>query len=162
MKLTRQEILKTAVSIMYRGLLIDLVGAAVFFVAGHLVRRSEIIAPVEPEPLKLLGYGLIAVSAVEILMVVILKRKWLSKDSPQLRAIRRRRPFLRQIKLLFVILYLVALTPSLYGFLYFILGGAEELFVIMVAITLVGYMLTRARPNDLEKIVGEFDLEDTG
>jgi len=162
MKLTNQEILKLAVSIMYRGLYIDLIGAAFFFVVGQLVRSSGLVTPVQQEPLKLLGYSLLAVSAIEILMVVILRRKWITAGSPQLRLIRKRDAFYRHLKLLFVILFLVALTPSLYGFLFFILGGTEEIFMIMLAMTLVGYMLVRIRPDDLEKAVGECDLEDPG
>ena|GEM_PF-2683688 len=162
MKLTKQEILKLAVSIMYRGLFIDLIGAALFFVVGQLVRRSELLTPVEPEPLVLLGYSLVAVSAIEIFMIVVLKKRWITRDSPSLRAIRNRDTFYRHLKLLFMILYIVALTPSLYGFLFFILGGSEDIFMIMLAITLVGYMLVRIRPDDLEKAIGDFDLEDPG
>lgn len=162
MKLTKQEILKLAVAIMYRGLLIDLAGAIFFFVAGQLVRSSGLVTPVKPEPLNLLGYGLVAVSAVEILLIALLKRKWVTSGSPQLRMMKNRTVLYRQLKLLFVILYFVALTPSLYGFLYYILGGREEMFVIMLALTLVGYMLTRIRPDDLEKAVGDIELEDPG
>ncbi len=162
MKLTRQEILKLAVSIMYRGLCIDLIGAAFFFVVGQLVRSSELLTPVEPEALSLLGYSLVAVSAIEIFMVVILKKKWINKESPSLRLIKNRNAFYRHLRLLFMILYIVALTPSLYGFLFFILGGSEDIFMVMLAITLVGYMLVRIRLDDLEKAIGNFDLEDPG
>jgi hypothetical protein len=162
MKLTKQEILKLAVSIMYFGLFIDLIGAAVLFAAGQLVRRYELVTPVEPEGLAVLGYSLIAVGVIEILMVVILKKRWISDKSPQLRSIRKRDVFYKHLRILFVILYLIALTPSLYGFLYFILGGTEENFMILLAITLVGYMLTRMRPNNLEEALADIELEDPG
>ncbi len=162
MKLTRQEILKLAATIMYWGLLIDLVGAALLFVLGHQVRDTGLISRVPAENLRILGYSLIALSGLEIVVVVILKRRWVCKDSAPLATIRRRDVLARQLRLLFIILYLVAFTPSLYGFLYFILGGTEQLFVTMLAITLVGYMLTRIRPDSLEEVVGELDLEDPG
>lgn len=162
MKLTKQEILKLAVSVMYLGLFIDLIGAAVLFVSGQLVRKYELVTPVEPEGLTFLGYSLIAVGIIEVLMVVILKRRWISSKSSQLRTIKTRDVFYRHLRMLFIILYLIALTPSLYGFLYFILGGTEENFMILLAITLVGYMLTRMRPTSLEEAVGDIELEDPG
>lgn len=162
MKLTKQEILKLAVSVMYLGLFIDLIGAVVLFVTGQMVRKYELITPVEPEGLTFLGYSLIAVGIIEILMIVILKKRWISSKSPQLHAIKKRDAFYRHLRLLFIILYLIALTPALYGFLYFILGGTEENFMILLAITLIGYMLTRMRPNGLEEAVGDIELEDPG
>jgi hypothetical protein len=162
MKLTKQEILKLAVSVMYLGLFIDLIGAAVLFVAGQIVRKYELVTPVEPEGLTVLGYSLIGVGIIEILMIVILKKRWISSKSPQLNAIKKRDAFYRHLRLLFIILFLIALTPALYGFLYFILGGTEENFMILLAITLIGYMLTRMRPNVLEEAVGDIELEDPG
>ncbi len=162
MKLTEQEILKLAVSVMYLGLFIDLIGAAVLFAAGQIIRKYELVTPVEPEGLTVLGYSLIAVGIIEILMVVILRRRWISSKSPQLRTIKKRDVFYRHLRILFVILFLITLTPSLYGFLYFILGGTEENFMILVAITLIGYMLTRMRPTSLEEAVGDVELEDPG
>jgi hypothetical protein len=162
MKLTRQEILKLSVALMHLGLLIDLVGAALFFLLGQLVRRWEIVGAVDAEPLRMLGYTLLAVSASEIVMVFILRRRWINSRSNQLRAIRDRQVLGRQLKLMFAMLYLVALTPALYGFLYYILGGSERMFVIMLVTTLLGYMVIRVRPDDIEDAIGDFDFEDPG
>lgn len=162
MQLTRQEILKLTVSLMNLGLMIDLVGAALLFVIGNLIRKLELIVPVDPGRLNLLIYSLIGVSVIELVLVVVLRKRWICAESPQLRAIKKREVLARHLKLLFSILYLVSLTPALYGFLYFILGGADEFFVILLAITMIGYMLIRVRPDDLEKALEKVDLEDPG
>ncbi len=162
MKLTRQEILKLSVSLMHLGLLIDLVGAALFFLAGQLMRRWEVVGAVEAESLRMLGYTLLAVSALEIVMVFVLRRRWINSRSNQLRAIRDRQVLGRQLRLMFAMLYLVALTPALYGFLYYILGGSEGMFVMMLVATLIGYMVIRVRPDDIENAIGDFDFKDPG
>jgi hypothetical protein len=159
-KLTKQEILKLSVAIMYLGLLINLAGGAVFYTLGRIVKRAEIVTPVEAGPLQTLGYALMAVSVMEVAIAVVLKRKWISSKSPQLSPIRKRVAFHRQVKILFAILFVLALSPSLYGFLFYILGGDERLFVLMVVCTLIGYMLIRVRPDSLEKAVGDLELED--
>lgn len=160
MKLTRQEILKLAVSTMYIGLLIDLIGPGVFYVAGQLIRGSNIVSAVKQEPLQMLGYMLLFVSAAEIALVVVLRRRWINAKSPQLRLARQRPVFYRQLKIMFIILYLIALTPSVYGFLYFILGGKESFFVLMLVISLIGYMLIKMKPDAMEEALGDIELED--
>jgi len=160
MKLTRQEILKLAVSTMYIGLLIDLIGPGVFYVAGQLIRGSNIVSAVEPEPLQMLGYMLLFVSAAEIALVVVLRRRWINAKSSQLRLARQRPVFYRQLKIMFIILYLIALTPSVYGFLYFILGGKESFFVLMLVISLIGYMLIKMKPDAMEETLRDIELED--
>ncbi|MBU1320682.1 MAG: hypothetical protein KKG33_03055 [candidate division Zixibacteria bacterium] len=160
MQLTRQEILKLSVSVMYIGLLVDLGGAALFYLVGQFLRSQGIITLVPAESLDMLGYGLLAVSAAEIATIVVLKRRWISARSPQLRSIRKREVFYRQLKLMFATLFLVTLTPALYGFLYFVLGGTETLFILLIVATMIGYMLIRVRPNDLQKSIGSIELED--
>lgn len=159
MELTRQELLKLSVSTMKIGLLIDLGGAAVFYIIGQLLRNEHVITSSSSDSLEVLGYGLIAVSVAEIFTAVVLRRKWVRSGSPYLRTIVKRTLLYRQLKLLFAVLFLIALTPALYGFLYFILGGTETVFVLLVVATMIGYMLIRVRPNDLERSIGSMDLE---
>ena len=162
MKLTRQEILKLSVSLMHLGLLIDLMGVALFFLAGQLLHRWGIIAVVEVESLRILGYALLVMTVSEVGMVFILRRKWINSKSTQLRSIHDRQLLVKQLKLMFTMLYLVALSPALYGFLYYILGGSENMFVLMLAGTLVGYMVIRVKPDDIANAVGDFEFEDPG
>ncbi len=162
MKLTRQEIVKLAVSTMNLGLLIDLAGAALLFMIAQFLRSQGVVEPVTSDKLDYLGYGLLFVGAVEIVLVFVLRRRWISAESQQLAAIAKRSNFYKHFKLSFVILYFIALTPSIYGFLFYILGGRENLFVFMLVETLVGYMAIRIRPDALEKAIGNFDLEDPG
>lgn len=162
MKLTRQEIAKLAVSTMNLGLLIDLAGAALLFVIAQFLRNQGIVEAVRSEKLNYLGYGLLFVGAVEILLVFVLRRRWISPESEQFAAIKKRPTFYKHFKLSFVILYFIALTPSIYGFLFYLLGGQENLFVFMLVETLIGYMAIRIRPDGLEKAIGMYDLEDPG
>jgi len=159
-KLTKQELLKLSVSIMHIGLLLDLGGAAVFYLGGQLLRSEELASQSASESLTMLGYGLIAVSAAEIFTAVMLRKKWVHSDSPYFRTITKRAVFYRQFKLLFTVLFLITLTPAVYGFLYYILGGTETVFILLIVATMIGYMLIRVKPNDLEKSIGSLDLED--
>lgn len=162
MKLTRQEIVKLAVSTMNLGLIIDLAGAAILFVIAQFLRSQGLIEPVQSDQLDTLGYGLLIVGAVEIVLAFILRRRWISSSSPQLSAIKKRDIFYKHIKITFLILFLIALSPAIYGFLYFMLGGAEDIFILILVESLIGYMAIRIRPDALEREIGDFNLEDPG
>jgi hypothetical protein len=154
--------MKLAVSLMNMGLMIDLVGAAILFALGHFIRHASGVDAIEPDSVQILGYTLLAASAAELVLVFVLRRRWVNGRSPQLRALTNRESLHRQLRIMFLILFLVALSPSVYGFLYFIMGGSESIFVLMLASTLLGYMLVRMRPDDLESALEDVDVEDPG
>jgi len=158
MKLTEQEYLRMSVSLMNLGLLIDLVGAGVLFVAGQFLRSQGVVQPVESSAIETLGYALLAVSICELIVLFRLKSRWMKPSGYTKEALRDRNKFHAQLKVVFSIMYLIALSPAIYGFLYYVLGGSESLFMIFLVLTLGGYMLTRVRPSHLERAFGEIDF----
>jgi hypothetical protein len=64
-----------------------------------------------------------------------------------------------RIHILYIILYFLALSPAIYGFLFFMLGGVQDMFVLMACITLIGYLLIRPRPVFIEELLEPFDFD---
>ena len=91
-------------------------------------------------------------------MVWILKRKWLAKtlSFPTSAVIQNRvqLPAANPEKsaLAFtVVIYSLCLTPSVYGFVYFLLGGSLNWFILFIAITLLGFLLFKPKEEELKK-----------
>jgi len=159
MRMTQQDFLRLSVSLMNLGLIIDLVGAGILFVAGQILRSQGIVEPVDSEAIGTLGYVLLAISAAELLVLLRLKSRYTKPSGYPLERRNDRGNFEGQLRVVFSIMYLIALSPAIYGFLYYMLGGTESLFVIFIVITLVGYMIARVKPRDLERAFGEIDFE---
>ncbi len=146
--------------ILYIGLGICVGGTVAFYLGGLVLDQYGFISEVPAEDLRVLGYALLAVSAIELGVAYLLKRKWFRSDNPMFAGAKSFQQLRGQLLTLYIILYVVALSPAVYGFLFYILGGQQDLFTLMCCLSLLGYMMIRPRPDFIHKIVEPFDFED--
>jgi hypothetical protein len=133
------------------GLILDVFIPAVLFSLGLFLRNQGV--GVEPvEGLDILLWVLLAVSAGEILTIYLMKRKFLfprnvpmsEKENISLEQI-----FFRSG----LILFSLSLSPAIYGFIYFLLGGMTERFVIFIGITLLCFVLFKPKLEEMKSMM---------
>ena len=157
MKPSESEITSLALKLLYIGLGIDVAGAVILFFGGISLADRGLRGDVEIESLQILGYVLLAVAVIELLVVVVLKKKWLYAGSDILSRAKSYKQLSSQLVVLHIILYFVALSPAIYGFLYYMLGGDQQQFVLMACLTLIGYMMVRPRPQKIADLINGHD-----
>jgi len=159
-KPSKYEISRLAMRILYIGLFIDVVGAAVLFFGGMFLESRGLAGSVPMEELKIFGYALLAVSLLELVVIFVLKKKWLTPNNPMFGQTESFKKLSGRILTLYIILYFLALSPAIYGFLFFMMGGVRDMFVLMACLTLIGYLLARPRPAFIEELLEPFDFDD--
>jgi hypothetical protein len=103
---------------------------------------------------------LLAVSILELVGIFVLKKKWLTPNNPMFGQTKSFKQLSGRILTLYIILYFLALSPAIYGFLFFMMGGVRDMFVLMACLTLIGYLLARPRPAFIEELLEPFDFDD--
>jgi hypothetical protein len=141
------------------GLLLDIFVPAILFSLALFLRSQGVgVKPVEG--LDILLWVLLAVSAGEILTIYLIKKKILFARNIlniQKGSIPCERIFFRSG----VILFLLSLSPAIYGFIYFLLGGMKERFVIFIGITLLCFVLFKPKLEEMKSMKeGSSDLSD--
>jgi len=159
-KPSNYEISGLAMKILYLGLFIDIVGAVVIFFGGTYLVDNVLEKIADPDKMKVFGYVLLAVSFTELIAIFFIKRNFFNPESIKRMNPRTFKQFSGQIKVYYLILYFLAFAPSIYGLLYYYLCGDQNMFVLMVCITLIGYLLIRPRPSFIEKMAEPFDFEE--
>ncbi len=159
MKPSEHEISRLALRILYIGLGIDVGGAILLFVVGLLLENQGLIKTQTGSNMDILGYVLLGLSVVELLVIVVLKRRLLNPSNPVLKQSRRFKELSGKIMTFYVILYFVALSPAIYGFLFYLLSGLQDMFTLMACLTLIGYLMVRPRPEFITRLIEPFDFE---
>jgi hypothetical protein len=54
-----------------------------------------------------------------------------------------------------VVIYSLALAPSVYGFVYFLLGGDYQGLILFVAMTMLGFLLFKPKEQELRVLSGD-------
>jgi hypothetical protein len=132
------------------GLLLDVFVPAILFSLG-LFLRSQGVGARPFKELDILLWVLLAVSAGEILTIYLIKRKFLfprnvlrsEKENTSIEGI-----FFRSG----LILFSLSLSPTIYGFIYFLLGGMKERFVIFIGITLLCFLLFKPKLEEMKSM----------
>jgi hypothetical protein len=52
-----------------------------------------------------------------------------------------------------IIIFSMSLAPCIYGFVYLLLGGTMDWFLVFIAITLLCFMLFKPRPEQIRKLI---------
>jgi hypothetical protein len=130
----------------------------IFFLAIYL--RDRFVSIKSPMDLNMIFYFLLALSAVETLTIFILKtRTW----KPYIKRKLQENPRLSIEKGPFgfgTIIYVLCFSPTIYGLVYYILGGTWEHFALFVAITFLLFQLFKPKMEELEKLNKEFNTSD--
>jgi len=132
------------------GLLLNVFVPAILFSLG-LFLRSQGVGTKPVKGLNMLLWILLAISAAEILTIYLFKKKILFTrkvlQSPK-ENISIERIFLTSG----LIQYSLSLSPTIYGFIYFLLGGTKERFAIFIAITLLCFVLFKPKLEEFKSI----------
>jgi len=144
---------KTLSKLNYLGLVINLMVPAALLTAGAFINNiltADFV--MAAESLNMLKWILVGVSVIEVGVAFFLKRKLFGNlfkntgDNVDMKA-----QLLMATKIMLVI-HVMSATPVVYGFIYHILGGTIEGFLLIIIINLSGYQLCRARKSDYEDL----------
>lgn len=136
--------------LLYLGLLLDVFVPAVLLSFGLFLKSKGMVAR-SFERLDILLWILLAVSVGEVLTIYLIKKKILfAPNIPKAkeRSISLPQMFLRSA----LILFSLSLSPAIYGFIYFLLGGMVERFVLFIAITLFCFLLFKPKLEEMKSI----------
>jgi hypothetical protein len=135
---------------LYLGLVLDFFVPAVLLSLG-LFLRSQGVGARAIEGLDLLLWIFLTVSAGEILAIYLVKKKILfAQNMPKTK---EQGIFPKQILLRSaLILFSLSLSPAIYGFVYFLLGGTLERFVLFIAITLFCFVLFKPKLEEMKSL----------
>jgi len=130
------------------GLLLDVFIPAILFSLALFLRSQGVgVKPVEG--LDILLWVLLAVSAGEILAIYLIKKKILF--SRNILKVKKENMSVEQIFFRSgLILFSLSLSPAIYGFIYFLLGGMKERFVIFIGITLLCFLLFKPKLEEMK------------
>ena len=148
---------KTHTKILQLGILMDIfLPAVIFFLAIYL--RDRFFSIKSPMDLNMIFYVLLVLSAAEAITIFILKTKsW----RPYIRRKFQENPQLTIEKGLFgfgTIIYVLCFSPTIYGLVYYILGGTWEHFALFVAITFLFFQLFKPKMEELEKLTMDLNI----
>ena len=148
---------KIHAKILKLGLAIDIfLPLVIFFLAIYL--RDRFVSIKSPMDLNMIFYVLLALSAAEAITIFILKTKsW----RPYIKRKFQENPQLTIEKGLFgfgTIIYVLCFSPTIYGLVYYLLGGTWEHFALFVAITFLFFQLFKPKMEELEKLTRDLDI----
>ena len=132
------------------GLLLDVFVPAILFSLGIFLRSKGVGA--KPfEGLNILLWVLLAVSAGEILAIHLIKKRILfAQNNPQVE--KENTAAERIFFTSGLILFSLSLSPAIYGFIYFLLGGMTERFVIFIAVTMLCFVLFKPKLEEMKSM----------
>ena len=135
--------------VIYLGLFLNLfIPVAIIFLALFL--RSKGVGEHPVSSLNFLLVVLLAISAGEILTIYLFKKK-LSKESAFLQGTVLAEEWQNSFFRFHIIIFFLALSPTLYGFIYFILGGELNWFIIFAGMTLLCFRLFKPNLDDIKE-----------
>ncbi len=136
--------------LLYLGLALDFLVPVVLFSSGLLLRTQGVGAR-SIRGLDILLWILLAVSAGEVPVIYLIKKKVLFvSNMPK----HREEEILPEHTLLrsALILFSSCLSPAIFGFIYFLLGGTVEKFVLFIAITLFCFLLFKPKSEEMKSV----------
>jgi len=136
--------------LLYLGLVLDFVFPAALLSLGLFLRNQGVGAK-SIQRLDVLLWVLLAMSAGEVLAIYLLKKRILFAQSmPKVKGqgASAQRVLLRSA----LILFSLSLSPAIYGFVYFLLGGTKERFVLFIAITLLCFVLFKPNLEEMKSV----------
>ena len=135
---------------IYWGIILDLFIPAILVLLG-LFLKSKGTGASPIKNLQLLLIILLAVSIGEVAVIYIIKKNLFASILSQ--GLLPQQISLEQIFIRYsIIIFSMALAPSVYGFVYLLLGGTMEWFLVFVAITLLCFMLFKPKTVEIKKL----------
>ena len=161
---------KIHAKILKLGLVIDIfLPLVIFFLAVYF--RDRLIQVQTMKNLDLFFYVLLAVSLSEVAAIFIIKRQFSVRFTrtnvghgfnlaQEVTDVNIRQPLDRNLLSFATVIFALCFSPTIYGLIYFILGGTWERFALFVAITFLLFQLFKPKMEELEKLNKEFNTSD--
>lgn len=133
------------------GLFLNVLAPVVLIFVGALLKAGGVNAGAVSD-LGLFFWILIAVAFSEIPAIYIVKRSFLSGS----RAFQKNRGRSTTEQALLqkgIIIFSLALAPTFYGLVYYLLGGTLERFVLFAAITLFCFVVFKPKQEEISSLV---------
>lgn len=130
---------------LYLGLFLNVFIPAILVFLG-LFLKSKGIGAKPIKSIDLVLFVLLVASGIEVLFILFFKKQFFSKA--------KSKPEKNNFFRLNLVLFSLSLTPSIYGFIYFLLGGELRWFLLFVAITLLCFRIFKP---DLDKTQNFFE-----
>lgn len=124
---------------LYLGLFLNVFIPAILVFLG-LFLKSKGVGAKPIKSIDLVLFILLAASGIEVLFILFFKNQFFSKA--------KSKPEKNNFFRLNLALFSLSLTPTIYGFIYFLLGGELRWFLLFVAITLLCFRIFKP---DLDK-----------
>ena len=138
---------------LYLGLVLNLALPLGFLTIGFFLRKNSVGADPTPN-LKLFFWVLIFISVSELLAIFIFKRSFFARFSKKSQMGISQIPVQKSILTFSIVIFVLNLAPSIYGFIYFLLGGKLEEFLLFIAVTFLGFRIFRPRLEEIKQLVG--------
>jgi hypothetical protein len=142
---------------IYLGLIFNLLTPIALLVLGFLIKRAMVTGgggwAVTAETLQILFWTLLVVGLSELGVALYLKKILFRPGMPELRE-REPQAAVRFLLSRFVVLFALAMTPAVYGFVYYLMGGTFQHFVLFGLISLVIYRIVRPTQESFFALFG--------
>lgn len=144
---------KIHTQMLYLGLVLNLAIPLGLLAIGFLLRKNGV--GVKPTPnLKFLFWVLIFVSVGEVLAIYIFKKSFFAKFSKKSQMTISQSLVQKSIVTFSIVIFVLSLAPSVYGLVYFLLGGSLEEFILFIIITFVGFRIFKPNLEEMKKLEG--------
>jgi hypothetical protein len=135
------------------GLAMNVFVPMVLILAGGLLRAQEIVLPGNTD-LGTFFWVLLAVAVSEIPAIYLVRRTLLA--GRRISARTGRQTGAEQVLMQWAIItFSLALAPTVYGLVYYLLGGSLEKFVILAAITLLCFLIFKPKEEQIGSFLRE-------
>ena len=140
----------------------------IFFLAVYL--RDRLIQAQPVKNLDLFFYVLLAVSLSEAAAIFIIKRQFSARftrknagqgfsPAPETPDVSIQQPANRNLLSFAIIIFAICFSPTIYGLIYYLLGGTWERFALFVAITFLLFQLFKPKMEELEKFLSDSKIK---
>lgn len=160
MRIDPDEIRKSHMQIVLKGLIMNLLIPAVLVGAGVALRNimfsgdTDQIIKTE-EDIQVFFYALMFVAIMDIPVVLFLKKILLKPLDLAAGSESTEVPTLSKIAAQYTILYNFSMAASVWGFIYYLLGGTIEYFILFALISLLTFRLIRPSNEFYYSLFGE-------
>ncbi len=138
---------------LYLGLVLNLAIPLGLLAVGFLLRKNGVGAKPTPH-LKLFFWVLFFVSVSEVVAIFLFKKSFFTKFAKKSLTAVSQIPVQKSILTFSIVIFALSLAPSIYGLVYFLLGGSMEGFILFIIITFLGFRVFKPKLEELKKFQG--------
>lgn len=160
---TDLEFTKLLIKITYTGLLLNVIlpigifAAIMVLMNGDFQTGAGIGFPEDPG-LRIMFYGLLTVSAADLIATIIIRRKmpgmFLKSQGGT-----AGEGSARAVMNFSIVIFAFNLSYTIYGLVLVLMGAEMEVMMLFVALSLIGYQLFRPRQSYLERLLSKIESE---